>query len=206
MSDIEVQQQIMDLDLADVWANPSQHVAAVFDEGDIERDKTRLIGVPFVITRVIYHSELKFPKGYLTAHGSIAPREYLEDAIKRGWIPDVDTVSDLLFKPGETIKFNDGSTGIRRQVTRVLHNLGAIDIGATESHEDFDRPWDEWESFTQSTQENGEVDKKTKEVEKIDVPDITVNPRTGGPLVIMCRHGLRASWMEEWEKNVFYLA
>jgi hypothetical protein len=206
LSEVESWQQNLPLNLDDVWANPSQHVAAVFDEGDIERDKTRLIGVPFVITRVVYHSDLKFPKGYVTAYGNIAPTEFLQEAIQRGWIPDVNSVSELLFRPGEVIKFNDGSTGVRRQLTQVLHNLGAIDIGAVQSKDDFDRPWDEWESFSQASQENGEKDKKTGEVEKIDIPDITINPQTGGALVIMCRHGLRASFMEEFEKNVFYLA
>lgn len=205
-SEVVPQENALSLDFADVWANPSQHVSAVFDEGDIERDKLRLVGVPFLITRVVYHSELKFPKGYLTAYGVIAPQEYLEEAVQRGWIPDVSTVSELLYRPGETIKFNDGSTGIRRQITGVLHAMGAINVGPVESREDYDRPYDEWVDFSQSSQENGDKDKKTGEVEKIDVPDITVNPKTGKSLIIMCRHGLRASFMEEFEKNVFYLA
>ncbi len=184
-------------DIDALFANPAQHASAVFDEGPLEREKLRLCGVPLIVTRLNYHSDLKFPKGYVTFHGYVGPREWLEEAVARGWIKDAATVSDMLFRPGEPIKFNDGSTGVRRQATMMLHNSGVINVGDVTSNADFDRSWDEWESFSQSSQENG------KNGEKIDVPDITLDAK-GNPLRILARHGLRASWMEEWQTNVFY--
>lgn len=206
MSDIEQYEQyapISELDLQGIWDNPSQHATAVFNEGPIEREKLRLVGVPHIITEVVYHSELKFAKGYVTISGFIAPQSQLEYAIARGWIPEINSVSEMLFRPNEAIKYNDGSTGIRRQITGVLHNLGLIDVGPVESLEDFDRSWDEWESFTQAGQENGDTVKGV--VQKIDIPHIT-RGKDGRPLAIFVHHGLRASYMDEYGTNVFYLS
>lgn len=183
--------------VAAAFANPGQHAVATFDEGPLEREKLRLVGVPHIVTRVVYHSDFTFPRGYVTFHGVIAPAAQLEEAVKRGWIPEVPTVSELLFQPGESIKYNDGSTGLRRQATMILHNLGIIDIGDVTDNASFDRSWEEWTSFTQTSQEND------KAGGKIDVPDIELDQH-GNPLVILVRHGLRASFMSEYGTNVFY--
>jgi hypothetical protein len=185
--------------VAAAFANPSQVASAVFDEGPLEREKLRLIGVPHIVTRIVYHSDFKFPRGYATFHGIVAPEPLLEEAVKRGWIPDVSTVSELLFNPGESIKYNDGSTGLRRQATMILHNMGVIDIGDVTEDASFDRSWEEWKSFSQTSQEND------KSGGKIDVPDISL-ANNGSPLVILVRHGLRASFMAEYGTNVFYFS
>lgn len=186
-------------DLLSLFTDPSS-ATATYDEGALEREKLRLIGVPHVITRVVYHSDLKFPKGYITVHAYIAPTEILQEAIRRDWIPGVETLTELLFQPEESIKYNDGSTGIRRQLTNVLHNQGVIDVGPVTDLSDFDRPWDEWQSFSETSEEN---DKNGDG--KIVIPDIR-HGKNGVPLAIVARHGLRASHMEEYGSDVFYLS
>jgi hypothetical protein len=209
MSDIEEYQDELPLDLAAAWDNPSQYATAVVDEAGVEKEKERLIGVPFAITKVTYHSDFKkSDRGYVTLEGFIAPMHALQEAVSRGWIPDVSSVSELLYKPGEKIKINDGSTGIRRDVTQILHNCGSIDVGTVTERADFDRSWTEWNGWdgTQTAEENGAKDPKTKEVEKIAIPCITRNAKTGKPLLILATHGLRASYMEDYETTVYYLS
>jgi hypothetical protein len=196
--DVMVRPETLDLDA--LFASPGQYATAVFDEGPLEREKLRLIGVPHVVTRITFHSDFKFPKGYATFHGSIAPEPYVQEAVKRGWIPDVSTVSELLYRPGESIKYNDGSTGLRRQAVKILHMAGLIDVGHVESDADFDRSWEEWASFSQTSQENAKDG-----ISKIDIPDITLSA-DGKSFALLVRHGLRASFMEEWGTNVFYFS
>jgi hypothetical protein len=202
-------QMSLDQYIDDAWGDSRNSViAARFNEVDLEKEKLRLRGVPFVITKVTYHSDFaKSERGYVTVEGRIAPRERLEEEIHAGRIPDVESVSELLYKPGETIKFNDGSTGVRRQLTMVLHNLGIITVAKDITKNDqFDAGYPQWESFTEFEYENGDKNKKTGEVEKIPVPVATKNPRTGKPLLIVCEHGLRVSHLEDWDTDVFYLA
>lgn len=198
IKDIATRPEMLDLDA--VFASPGQYATAVFDEGPLEREKLRLIGVPHVVTRITFHSDFKFPKGYATFHGNIAPEPYVQEAVKRGWIPDVSTVTELMYRPGESIKYNDGSTGLRRQAVRILHNAGLIDIGSVETDADYDRSWEEWAAFSQTSQENAKDG-----INKIDIPDITLAP-DGRPFALLVRHGLRASYMEEWGTNVFYFS
>lgn len=190
----------------DAFYNPGQ-ATAVFDEGPLEKEKLALCGVPHVITKVTYHADEKFPKGYITCHGVIGPEELLQEAVKRGWVgvstqggfTPYATREQLVWTAGEAIKYNDGSTGIRRQVTGMLHNLGVIDVGTVASPDDFDRHFTDWVSFSQHSFEND------KTGEKMPIPEITQDAQ-GRPLVIVARHGLRASWMKEYETNVFYLS
>lgn len=106
-----------------------------------------LLGVPFLITHVTYRRS--FPsqesKGlwlaYVSCESVIADEAYLEA-----------NGMSLVGKPvraGEAVVFNDGSTGIARQVTKYLHSKGYIDVaeGPDEGGKEmsrFDAPPSEW--------------------------------------------------------------
>lgn len=80
-----------------------------------------LVGVPFMITRVVYRpSEYGTDRegNYVSVEAVIAPGDVLR---KRRIDPDA-----LPFKPDSQIVFNDGSTGIARQITAYLHATGRI--------------------------------------------------------------------------------
>lgn len=185
-----------------LWNNPEQFGAAIIDEGQLEKEKVRLLGVPFVITRVIYQSDFKkSDRGYVTLEIVIAPYAQLKEAEDRGWIPPANL--PLLYKPGETVKFNDGSTGVRRQITSMLAQAGMLNVGSPMSDDPkvsvYDKPWTEWDSFSQTSQQSG------TNGEKIDVPDFTFGP-SGMPLRIIVTHGLRVSHLDDWDTDVYYFS
>jgi hypothetical protein len=182
----------------DLWANPVAHGAAIVDEGTLE-EKVRLLGVPFAILRVTYQSNFeKSERGYVTLEGAIAPQRYLDEA--KRWMPPANV--STVYRPGEIVKINDGSTGIRRQITSILHEAGLIDVGALDKDDPrgtFDRPWTEWNAFAQSSKQNG------PNGTKVDVPDITTGP-SGAPLSILVYHGLRVSVEPTYQAEVYYLS
>jgi hypothetical protein len=159
----------------------------VVDESQLEKDKERLIGVPFVITRVTFRPGESAPD-YVSCEAIIGDLQSLAEAVGRGWIPGVTDVQNLPFAPEEHIVFNDSSTGVRRKIVEMLHFAGMINVGeATDEFDDaYRKPWQEWQSFSQVGQMNGE------DGEKIDIPDFTKSP-SGEQFAIVARHGLRVS-------------
>lgn len=106
-----------------------------------------LLGVPFLITHVTYRRS--FPsintKGlwmaYVSAECVIADENYLDGyGISLHGKP---------VRAGEAVVFNDGSTGIARQITKYLHSKGYIELpeGPDEGGKEmsrFDAPPSEW--------------------------------------------------------------
>lgn len=104
-----------------------------------------LAGVPFLITRVFYR-----PSGfgttsegnYVSVEAVIAPEAVL---IKRRI--NLDT---LPFEPGSQIVFNDGSTGIARQITEYLSVTDRIVLpepivkGGKRGESSYDLPVSKW--------------------------------------------------------------
>lgn len=177
--------------------------SAVFDEGQLEDDKKALIGVPFVIRGVNYHlpkptKAQPEPNGYITVTANIGSTKAILSAIEHGRIPNVSSAAQFGYQPGEEVKFNDGSTGVRRQLTALFDAHGLIKVGAISDGSDYDKPWPKWDEFSQHTFENDDKG------EKVMVPNITVD-RDGNPLMIVIRHGLRVSHMDEYDTDVFYL-
>lgn len=117
-------------------------------------DKMLLLGVPHVIIGVTYQMPTPArPRGYVSLRGIVGNESKLEEAKRRRWIPNG---GDIPFNPEERIVYNDGSTGIRRQVTEMLDKWGMIKVGHEEGFEAtdhfptrFDLPWEEWERFDQ---------------------------------------------------------
>jgi hypothetical protein len=111
----------------------------------------KLIGVPFVITRVIFREGVQRPKtpyrdDYVSCEAVVAPQEILVQRARRGRL-DLDEIS---VDPGEHIIFNDGSTGIYRQIVQYLEAKGLIrlpdgpDVGG-KGESRFDLPRTQWD-------------------------------------------------------------
>lgn len=171
--------------------------ATVIDTGTLEKDKNTLIGLPHVITRVTYRPcPPDQERGYVSVEAVVADADTLESAIRRGWIPgNFASVAALPYMPEERIVYNDGSTGIRRQLTTILHAQGYLNVGAVEDGSAFDRDWMEWETFTQSSEQNWQS-------EKVVIPDFSnIRP-------ILITHGLRVSEydMNGRDATTFYLS
>lgn len=162
--------------------------ATVIQTATLEQDKMSLVGVPMVITRVTYRPKAaKTERGFVSVEAVIADEDHIRQAVRRGWIPGVERFDEFPFTPEELVVFNDGSTGIRRQLTMMLHSAGVLDIGAFDAGDNsaFDRDWSEWESFATSTRQNLGEDAQGNTVQ-IDVPDFP-------DLRIFAVHGLRVS-------------
>lgn len=177
--------------------------SGVFDEGQLEKDKAALIGVPFVITKVVFHiPEKGKERDYVTCDIQVAPDRFIQEEVRRGRVPE------LMVEPEEKLKINDGSTGFRRQIVSMLDAWGLIQVGAIEKMADYDRPWTEWISFAETAEEKYRLGKhwpmEQADGETVFVPAVTKD-RNGSPLRIVARHGLRVSHIAEYDTNVFYL-
>lgn len=89
----------------------------------------KLMGVPFIITRVHFRDGTQrkgcvYRDDYVSCEAVVAPRDVLEAKARKGRIIGATgerlTLDDLPVDPGEHIVFNDGSTGIYRQIVQYL--------------------------------------------------------------------------------------
>jgi len=169
------------------FAQLREGATAVIQSAQLEKEKARLLGIPHIITRVTYRPGIE-EKDYVSIEAVVADAGTLEYEVKRGRVPGASVFADLTVEPEERIVYNDGSTGIRRQLTHLLHNMGLIEVlGVGQDLAVFDTPYFEWMTFTQVGLMNGEA-----EGVKIEVPDFTLSP-SGTPLAIVVGHGLRIS-------------
>lgn len=174
------------------FAQLRDQATAIVSEAQLEQDKLRLLGVPFVATRLTFRPGITDAAGnlndYVSVEAVIGGEPELAEALRRGWIPNASgVIADLPFRPNEKVVFNDGSTGVRRQFVTLLWKLGLIEIeGVAGDAAIFDTPYFGWKSFSQHSLMNGEGD------EKLTVPDFTEGSN-GTPLAIFADHGLRLS-------------
>lgn len=111
-------------------------------------NKSELIGVPFIVIGLIFRPG--FPRAggegdYLSLEAVIADKDTLNSYPIRAQLPK--PVEELAVWPNEPIVFNDGSTGIRRQMAELLHGAGLINVGKPRKDENpFDRPYQMWEA------------------------------------------------------------
>lgn len=179
-----------------LFADLIADTTAIIDTASLEKDKMTLVGVPMVITRVTYRPKAALvERGFVSVEAVVGDEEHVTNAIRRGWIPTVETVDQFPFAYEEKIVFNDGSTGIRRQLTAILHAQGYINVGEFVDNSTFDIDWSEWESFNSvTTQKVGD--------EMIEIPDFP-------DLRIFARRGLRVSEYTAdgiGDATTFYLA
>lgn len=161
---------------------------------DLVDNKDFLMGVPFMIVGVTFQmpvADKARPSGardYVSCRAVIGNDDALAEAVERGWIP-----GKLAFKPEERILFNDGSTGIRRDIVKILHSANLIDVGHEDNPTRFDLPWTEWKSFSQSAMQGENV-----------VPEFISNHR-GNLFTIKARRGVRKSeYSNEYGDAVTY--
>jgi hypothetical protein len=127
----------------------------VFDSEELT-PKEMLLGIPFVITELAYRyveqrdeTDPKAPvvsSDYVSVTGRVASAKVMAEARERSikaksFFPEIE--------PESLIVFNDGSTGIRRQITGLLHLKGLINIGNRNGEVGnavFDRKFFNWES------------------------------------------------------------
>jgi hypothetical protein len=160
-------------------------------------DKIELIGVPHMITGVTYQVPKPGQRGFCSVEAVIGNAEMLSQLTALGRIPGKLTVS-----PGELIVYNDGSTGVRRQLTQQFQQLGMLNVGIPDSEGDkrFDIPWTEWAEFSQSKKQGDGAD-------ATEVPYFNKN-HVGRQLAIKAFRGLRASeYSNEYSDDAvtFYL-
>lgn len=176
----------------------AQVVETVFSQKSIVTadNKEGLVGVPFVITKVTFQlpdEQLNADndvKDFVSLEAQIAPEEYIDQNAQAGWIPNIANyqgwIDSYHMRADEFIVINDGSKGIRRQIVQALDNSGLIDIGDKAGlPSDFDKPWEQWESFEQS-------EKRERDGVTTLVPSFTKGSH-GDDLVMPVLRGLRKS-------------
>jgi hypothetical protein len=109
-------------------------------------DKDELIGVPFIIKRVVYREG--FPRegaegDYVSVECIVADKATLEAAPIKAGLPSVLTIY-----PNEGVVFNDSGTGVRRTLTKFFDDQKLIDVGKplAEGTNPFDKPFQMWHS------------------------------------------------------------
>lgn len=117
-------------------------------------------GVPFVITRLTFRKGLPDPKvkgryfAYVSCEAVVADVPYLESRkLSLDWSH---------FRPGDHIVFNDGSTGIYRQVVEYLATKQYITLpegpaGGPKGESRYDLPPGEWVDVNVGALSRGEV-------------------------------------------------
>jgi hypothetical protein len=108
-----------------------------------------LVGVPFVITKLINRQGEAIGNGHEGAYFSheavIAPEDVLNKFVK--------DLSKIAVAPGEHVVFNDGSTGIYRQIVQYLVGHGFIElpspviVNGKSGESTFDLPPEKWANF-----------------------------------------------------------
>jgi hypothetical protein len=103
---------------------------------DLARDETAddLVGVPFLMTRVVFRPGVmreKQRQSYVSVEVRIAPNPDLRLINSRRDSSRLTRISDLSglpFGPDAHVVFNDGSTGVYRQIVKYLATKGYITL------------------------------------------------------------------------------
>jgi hypothetical protein len=220
MSDIAVPENVGIIDTRPSWQLGYDELARFDGAWQIDSNqlfnsdaKPFLLGVPFIITALTFRpipptKVNPNPRDYVSVEAIIASEDVLERELRLGRVPNFDSLAGLEsvgVEPELRIVFNDGSTGVRRQLVMMLHTAGVIDAGGDKSMggAQYDQWYGGWTHIDQWTKE--------PDGESLDgVPHITMTS-AGKPLVIKCKRGLRASTYENentdnQEVTTYYLA
>lgn len=99
---------------------------------DLQKDKSPLVGVPFIITSATFRDGVMrgtksnpIPTNYVSLEIVIGDVAALTKAVKRGRLS-----ANVPFDPNERLVLNDGSTGIYRQIVSYLNSKGIIQVPA----------------------------------------------------------------------------
>jgi hypothetical protein len=173
-------------------------------------DQWDVIGVPFIITGLRWQkpvadkSRSRGFRDYVSLECVAADKATIAALVARGRISKeggvvVTDLAQMFLAPEERFIINDGSTGIRRQLVKMLSHprVGLIDVGNSDDAEPADIACNSWASMGEQTwvAADGTI-----------LPYIT-RQTNGAPLIIHVRRGLHASaYTNEYGDNVtFYL-
>lgn len=130
---------------------------------DLARDEIAddLVGVPFLITRVVFRPGVKRDKilaAYVSCETLISPSldlRLINARRESSELPRLTSLESLAIEPGSHIIFNDGSTGIYRQIIKYLYmkkyielDEPVIDAGGY-GETTFDQPPSQWRNILQ---------------------------------------------------------
>jgi len=95
---------------------------------DLEKG-SQLVGVPMCLVKAVFRQGDYLQNGvtgwYVSLETIIGPQAEISRAIRRGRIPEN---VDLSVEPGERLVFNEGGTGVYRQIVEYLEAKGLIRI------------------------------------------------------------------------------
>lgn len=126
-------------------------------------DKSVLINVPHVIIGVTYRPGYVASDGsqsdYVSIEAVVANKETLESTPIRNLLGR--PIDQLEVFPNESVVYNDGSTGVRRELTGLFHSIGLIDVGtpASKNENPFDRSLFQWMTGAEEAQLGFTADK-----------------------------------------------
>jgi hypothetical protein len=127
---------------------------------DLARDETAddLVGVPFAITAVTFRPGVlreKVRQAYVSCEVRISPKldlRLINSRRESSRLPRISDLDTLAFGPDSHVVFNDGSTGIYRQVVKYLATRGYISLkepvieAGAYGESSFDSPPSDWEN------------------------------------------------------------
>lgn len=128
---------------------------------DLARDETAddLVGVPFVVTKAVFRPGMlrdKLRSAYVSCEVRTSPTldiRLINARRESSKLPRLTDLDSLAFGPDSHVVFNDGSTGVYRQIVKLLTAKQYITLptpivevgGYGESS--FDQPPSQWQSF-----------------------------------------------------------
>lgn len=162
---------------------------------DLARDETAddLVGVPFVITRVVFRPGVLRPdkerSAYVSCEVRTSPQldlRLINARRESSRLPRLTDLDSLAFGPDSHVVFNDGSTGVYRQIVKLLSAKRYITLespvveagGYGESS--YDQPPNQWANIN-----SGDV--------QFDTDGF---PGYSADLALFCPRGLRLSLYE----------
>jgi hypothetical protein len=103
---------------------------------DLAKDDSAddLVGVPFIITRVVFRPGVmrnKVQAAYVSCEIRVSPHldlRLINTRRESSRLPKVTSLDDLPFGPDSHVVFNDGSTGVYRDVMRTLVLQGYVTL------------------------------------------------------------------------------
>lgn len=129
---------------------------------ELARDETAddLVGVPLIVTRVVFRPGVVRDKklaAYVSCEARVAPNldlRLINSRRESSRLPRLSDLESLAFGPNSHVVFNDGSTGIYRQVVKYLCAKGMVSLSepVTEAgsygESSFDQPPYQWAGIT----------------------------------------------------------
>lgn len=109
-----------------------------------------LVGIPHIIVGVDYRQGKALKNGHDGAYVSLTAVVAPEDVMRRRYKGEL---SALPFDPEAVVVYNDGGTGVYRQVTKILHDKGYIKLpdpvieGGTSGQSSYDVHPSQWEGI-----------------------------------------------------------